>query len=618
MEAVLNKLIKFWVPVVLVAGFATFFTSCDEDEVFPPPSVSLSSSASSNPPGQKVTTSVTVESPAGGQSLNILVNGATDANLPAQDLGGEVSVTRDIEFTIPASATIGATYLITFQATDVKGQKSDVVFFTVTVSQTPNKPIVEITGSITANTTWTANNIYKLKGFVRVGTDVIASGATSPTVTATATLTIEAGTVIIGERASKGTLIIQRGSKLIANGTALAPIVFTSERASSLREPGDWGGIVICGLAPNNISGTLGAGIAELEGQYGAYHGGGANASATDNSGELTYVRIEYAGVPINPNQEVNSLTLGSVGSGTKIEYVQCAYGLDDSFEWFGGTVNAKWLIAYRGVDDDWDVDNGYSGSVQFGLSIKDKDLADQSGSNGFEVDNDGSGSANTPFTSAVFSNMTVIGPKANRETAISLQFQSGAQLRRGNKIKIINSFFTAFPNGIFLDDNGTVKVSANAAAGDLVLKTNVVAGVEHWGGNGFGSAGTIFTGLPSNGANHPTAPRGFRIGAGTATFSNGVYALTPVQVGGLEAEDWFDNTNTLVAKWQDAGISATIFEAGAKPTLLPAAGSILLSGGDATGYSALTAVTHRGAFGTTDWTNGWVNWNPQSTDYSK
>ena len=496
----------------------------------------------------------------------------------------------------------------------------------MTVASVPDKAIVDVSGNITVYTTWTADKIYKLKGFVRVGTDVIATGSTSPAITATAILTIEPGTVIIGERSSKGTLIIQRGSKIMAVGTKEKPIVFTSERAVGLREPGDWGGVVICGKGINNISGTLGKGIAELEGQYGAYHGGGDAANpapnnvalATDNSGELSYVRIEFAGVPINPNQEVNSLTLGSVGSGTKIEYVQCAYGLDDSYEWFGGSVNAKWLIAYRGLDDDWDIDNGYNGNVQFGLSIKDKDLADQSGSNGFEVDNDGSGSANTPFTSPVFSNITVIGPKATRETAISVQFQSAAQLRRGNKIKIINSFFTAFPNGIFLDDNGTVKVTVNAAAGELLLKNNVVAGVEQWGGNGFGNAGTIFTTAPSNGVNHPTAPRGFRIGAGTGAFTNGIYTLTAVQIGGKDGEDWFDDNNALLPKWQDAMINANIFEAGVKPTLLPGAGSPLLTGGDVTGFAGLTAVTYKGGFGATDWTDGWANWNPQNTNYSK
>src|SRR5690606_18824100 len=135
-------------------------------------------------------------------------------------------------------------------------------------------------------------------------------------------------------------------------------------------------------------------------------------------------------GIPINPNEEVNSLTLGSVGRNTTIEYVLCAYGLDDAFEWFGGTVDAKYLVAYRGVDDDFDVDLGWSGNVQFGLGIRGASLADQSGSNGFEVDNNGSGNDNQPYTSGTFSNITIIGPKKTRDTPISLQFQHCAQLR--------------------------------------------------------------------------------------------------------------------------------------------------------------------------------------------
>jgi hypothetical protein len=509
--------------------------------------------------------------------------------------------------------------VISFQASDKKNQQSQLATFVVTVSAVPNKPIVDVTGTLTGAISWTKGNIYRLKGFVRIGQDVIPAGGTSPVVGTTGQLTIEAGTVVIGERATKGTLIIQRGSTITAIGTATSPIVFTSERAVGFKEPGDWGGLVICGRASNNVSGTLGAGIAELEGQYGGYHGGGTSPANTESSGTVRYVRIEYAGVPINPNQEVNSLTLGSVGSGTTIEYIQCSYGLDDSFEWFGGTVNHKWLIAYRGLDDDWDIDNGYSGRVQFGLSIKDKDLADQSGSNGFEVDNDGSGTTNTPFTSATFSNITVIGPKATRETAVSLQFQSAAQLRRNNQLKIINSFFTAFPNGIFLDNNGSNPVTGNAAAGTLVLKNNILAGVEHWGGNGFGLAGTIFTGAPSNGAAHPTAPRGFRLGAGTGAFSNGIYTLTAVQINNLDVEPWFTGQgNTILPKWQDAGIAANIFDVGT-PTLLPAASTPLLTGASFTDFTGFDAVTHRGAFGTTDWTaTGWVNWNPQLTDYTK
>ena len=609
LRSIANRIAFLVVPVAII------FSSCKEEEPVPlAPTVSISTATLSGTPGSTVTAVVTVDAPGGGKTLTILKNGVADATFPAVALNSEVASTYNFSFAIPSSSPIGTETNFVFTATDDVDQTSEAGLLKVTVSAVPNKPIVEVSGTLTGNINWVNTNIYKLKGFVRIGQDVIPAGATSPVIGTTGTLTIQEGTVIIGERSSKGTLVIQRGSKIIANGTAAKPIVFTSERAVGTREAGDWGGLVICGKGVNNISGTLGAGIGELEGQYAAYHGGTDDA---DNSGSLQYVRIEYAGVPINPNQEVNSLTMGSVGSGTVLKNVQASFGLDDSFEWFGGAVNAENLIAYRGLDDDWDIDNGYKGKVQFGLSIKDKDLADQSGSNGFEVDNDGTGSGNTPFTSPTFSNITVIGPKANRETAISVQFQSAAQLRRNNKIKIINSFFTGFPNGIFLD-NQAAGVVANAEAGTLVLKNNVLAGVDNWGGNGFGSAGTIFAAAPANGANHPTAPRGFRVGAGTGAFSNGIYTLTAVTVSTKAAEDWFDDSNTIVSKWTDVGINANIFDSGITPTFLPTVGSMLLTGADFTGFTGLTSVTYKGAFGTTDWTTGWTNWNPQNTDYSK
>ena len=235
------------------------------------------------------------------------------------------------------------------------------------------KPIVEVPeGNITGNVTWTADKIWRVNGFVRVQDGGV--------------LTIEPGTLIIGDRESKGTLIVQMGGKIIADGTKENPIVMTSENPPGQREPGDWGGLVVCGRAPNNVTAVTGQTV-ELEGGYGGWHGGN---DPNDNSGVLRYVRIEYAGIPINPNEEVNTLTMGSVGRGTVIEYVMASYGLDDSFEWFGGTVDCKYLIAYRGLDDDLDVDLGYSGRVQFALSIRGASLADQSGSNGFEVDNNG------------------------------------------------------------------------------------------------------------------------------------------------------------------------------------------------------------------------------------
>lgn len=585
--------------------------SCGEDEVTPnPPVATISASSLSGTPGSTVNATINAEASAGLTSIRVRRNGIPDLNFPDfQFAGNPNSGTYTFEYTIPTTFNEGDQIIFLFNAVDKNNLISSDLVLTVTASDFPAKEIVEISGTITTNQTWTSDKIYLLKGFVRVGSDLVLG--TVPGKDSGPILTIQPGTVIYGDRETKGTLIIQRGSKIIADGTRENPIIFTSEASVGSKEPGDWGGLVVCGRASNNQAN----GIFELEGGYAAYSGGGTTPDDNDDSGIIRYVRIEYAGVPINPNQEVNTLTMGAVGRGTTIEYVQATYGLDDSFEWFGGTVNSKYLIAFKGLDDDFDVDFGYSGFVQYGLGVRGATLADQSGSNGFEVDNDGQGSLNEPFTSGTFSNITIIGPKATRETPISLQFQSAAQLRRSNRLKIHNSFFTGYPNGIFIDGTNTVNHAAN---GQLVLKNNVLAGVENWGGNGFGSAGTVFTGAPANGANHPNAPRGFRVGAGTAGFSNGVYTLTASTINNLSAEAWFLENNQILAKWQDAGIDASLFATSAPKATLNQ-GSILLTGADFTGLPTyFDRVAFRGAFGTIDWTQGWTEWLPELKDYSK
>lgn len=456
----------------------------------------------------------------------------------------------------------------------------------------PNAEIVEITGNITSAVTWTADKIYRINGFVRV-----QDGGK---------LTIEPGTLIIGDRESKGTLIVQMGGQIFADGTKEKPIVMTSERDPGFRNPGDWGGLVVCGKARNNITNTTGV-PTELEGGYGGFHGG---TDDNDNSGVIRYVRIEYAGVPINPNEEINTLTMGSVGKGTVIEYVMASYGLDDAFEWFGGTVDCKNLIAYRCLDDDWDVDLGYSGRVQFGLNVRGPMLADQSGSNGFEVDNNGSGSAATPYTSGVFANITAIGPKDNRETPISLQFQHAAQLRRNSRISIYNSILTGWPYGLYVDD--AAPGSGQAFLDDALQIRNVIlAGVEHWGGNGYGSAGNIFAGAPANGEQHPNNPRG------SALRSHENFP------GGQDAfEAHFFTTafnNKLMDKWQDAGLNPSLFEDG-DINPLPVAGSMLLNAAkwDNTPQADnfFEKVSYIGAFGTEDWTADWAEWNCHIVKY--
>lgn len=608
----MKNLLKGRLFVMLFAvTFVSALFSCGEDEVTPnPPVATISATSLSGTPGSTVNATINAEASAGLTSIRVRRNGIPDSNFPDfQFAGNPNSGTYTFEYTIPTTFNEGDQIIFLFNAVDKNNLISSDLALTVTASDFPAKEIVEISGTITTNQTWTSDKIYLLKGFVRFGSDPVIG--TVPGKDSGPVLTIQPGTVIYGDRETKGTLIIQRGAKIIADGTRENPIIFTSEASVGSKEPGDWGGLVVCGRASNNQAN----GVFELEGGYAAYSGGGTTPDDNDNSGIIRYVRIEYAGVPINPNQEVNTLTMGAVGRETTIEYVQATYGLDDSFEWFGGTVNGKYLIAFKGLDDDFDVDFGYSGFVQYGLGVRGATLADQSGSNGFEVDNDGQGSLNEPFTSGTFSNITIIGPKATRATAISLQFQSAAHLRRSNRLKIHNSFFTGYPNGIFIDGANTISHAAND---QLVLRNNVLAGVDNWGGNGFGLAGTIFSGAPANGANHPNAPRGFRVGAGTASFSNGVFSLTASTINNLSAEAWFLENNQILAKWQDAGIDASLFATSA-PKATPNQGSILLNGADFTGLPAyFDRVAFRGAFGTTDWTQGWTEWLPELKDYSR
>lgn len=318
---------------------------------------------------------------------------------------------------------------------------------------------VTVEGEIATNQTWTANNTYLIKGFLYV-----RSGAT---------LTIEPGTVVRGDKATKGTLLIERGAKIIAEGTKEKPIVFTSNESAGSRSYGDWGGIVVCGYASINPVG----GTAVVEGGPTSVYGGGNNPNDEDNSGVLKFLRIEFPGIPFVPDKEINGLTLGGVGRQTTLDYIQVSYCGDDSFEWFGGTVNAKHLVSFRGWDDDFDTDYGYSGMIQFALAIRDKEIADPgSGSNGFESDNDANGSENAPLTRPIFSNVTIIGPKYDASTTINSQFKRAMHLRRNTNLKVYNSVFTGFPVGLMIDG---AAAQANAESGKLVVSNSVLSGMS-------------------------------------------------------------------------------------------------------------------------------------------
>lgn len=323
-----------------------------------------------------------------------------------------------------------------------------------------------VSADITSNVTWTKDKVYELNGLITVRNN--------------ATLTIQAGTVI-RSNVSASALVITRGSKLNAIGTAAEPIVFTSKNAANARNRGDWGGIVMLGKARYNLNNGENY-IEGLSQTVNTQFGGGTSPIDNDNSGTLKYVRIEFAGYVFSPNNELNGLTMGAVGSGTTIDYVQVSYSNDDSFEWFGGSVNCKHLVAFNGLDDDFDTDNGYKGIVQFGLSIKDPLAADISTSECFESDNNAGGTATSDsygdFTSAVFTNFTCIGGNSRPNgaggfvTPNSLH-DKALRLRRATQLKVFNSIFLDFKKGLQVENTLT---DGYAIAGTLKFKNNLIA----------------------------------------------------------------------------------------------------------------------------------------------
>ncbi len=409
-----------------------------------------------------------------------------------------------------------------------------------------NTGVVELSGSITSDMTLKADKKYLLKGFVYVQ--------------APAKLTIEPGTIIKGDKATKGSLIIERGAQIIARGTADKPIVFTSNEAKGARKAGDWGGLIILGNAPVNLGSS-----AAIEGGVDRLYGGN---KADDNSGVLKYVRVEFAGIAYQTDNEINGITLGGVGSGTEIDFVQVSYSGDDSFEWFGGTVNAKHLIAYKTVDDMFDTDNGYSGTLQFLVGISDPNVADVSGSNGFESDNDSKGTTNGPVTSAKFSNVSLFGPLASPATTINSKYASGMHIRRNSNISVYNSVIAGWPKGLLLDGAAT---ATNATNNTLQFKNNFIV-------------------------------------ASTSALE--------VKDNTFNINTWFtNNSNMQKAANADVKVDGSFRQTGA-PSLLPGAGSELLTGANFDGLASFEPVAYRGAFGTTDWTAGWTNFDPNNIDY--
>jgi len=377
-----------------------------------------------------------------------------------------------------------------FDKVAYKGAMGTVDWTTGWTSFTPNANVYGATtetlgpGIITANRTLDASKVYLLSGFVYV-----ASGVT---------LTIPAGTVIRGDQASKATLVVVRGGKLIAEGTATNPIVFTSNKAVGQRGNGDWGGIILLGKSTNNNPG----GVGKIEGGIDAAQADHGGKDVGDNSGILKYVRIEFPGIAYVQDNEINGLTLGSVGSGTTLDYIQVSNSGDDSFEWFGGTVNAKHLISINNVDDIFDFDNGFSGRLQFVIGQRSPVFADAAGqSNGIESDNSNTEFSSTPRTRPVISNMTIIGP-STPGSVVDVKHQNANLWRKGSKMVLANSIFIGAKWGIDIRD---VETGAALTDGTSLIKNNIYQVADATkevivSNNSFATADLLRTYLTTNG----------------------------------------------------------------------------------------------------------------------
>ncbi|MCH6233745.1 InlB B-repeat-containing protein [Cognataquiflexum rubidum] len=528
-------------------ALAVFIYGCGEDPV---PTVTYTLSTIALPAAGG-----TISPATGQQAQNAAVNITATANAGFTFVRWEGDVTGTSN---PASVTMNA-------------DKSVVAIFE------PVSNIVPISGILTTRTL-TNDKQYLLQGQVFVPTGV--------------TLTIQEGTIIYGEKRTRGTLIVQRGGKIIAKGTKEKPIVMTSAQAVGERDRGDWGGLVILGRARTNQVDPAIEGIDPVQ-----IFGG---TDDEDSSGEYTFLRVEYAGIELTPNNETNSITMGGVGRATKMDNTMVSFGGDDGFEWFGGTINHKYLVSLSSWDDSFDVDYGYSGNVQFGLDVRNPFYADQSQSNAFECDNGPNDNDVQPYTTGTFSNITVYGPRDRAGRAISGNNFHSIDLRRRTAVSITNSVFTGFPFGVRFNTQ-SVTQQYQAGTGVLINNTliNPTAGVSFAAGGGalvadvqaiWNASNTVAT-VPAADQPWEDFYRGYGLNPLNffARYSVQTYPSNPSFVllanGSLLTGAKFDNP-----KFAEP-IRTTFFD---------------------------KTVPFIGGFdGTTDWTDGWAEFNPLSKVYA-
>ncbi|MFP4013239.1 MAG: hypothetical protein ACLFVQ_04075 [Chitinispirillaceae bacterium] len=426
--------------------------------------------------------------------------------------------------------------------------------------------------------TLNADLTYRLSGFVFVEKDAV--------------LNIPAGTVIKGEPGgglNASALIVARGGKIYAEGTADDPIIFTTTADDleysddiSLSSRGMWGGVIILGCANTNIDRGWGQieGIDpdDPRGKYGADDD--FDLDEDDNSGVFKYVSIRYGGTNIGEGNEINGLTMGAVGRGTEIEHVEVFNNDDDGFEWFGGCVNTKHLVSSGNGDDSFDWDEGFKGKGQFWVVVQDPSESDR----GIEAD----GSSKTNFgndqvSQPTLSNMTFVGSGSASGNMDNMAFK----FREETKVKLYNSIITDFKGAMNFAEDGSLsaayvldiddgkgadgnKVSDHLLAGETVIANNMFYGF------------------------------------GQITGSSEIVTDPAMLIKHAEGEDWVIDTVTAHNTFDEDPMLTNISRGDAAIDLRPASGSPALDGAQEISDDFFTSTDYLGALSAND---DWMDW---------
>ena len=455
------------------------------------------------------------------------------------------------------------------------------------IAPPPQPGAADIALDITTSRTLYADTTYTLKGFIHV--------------TNGATLTIQPGTKIVGDFTTLGSsLFIMRGARIQAIGTADKPIVFTSSRAVGSRQPGDWGGLLIIGNAIDSRTGNI-----EIEGSnteptggsghnYQVIYSGGTNGA--DNSGELRYVRVEFAGYAPSPDNELNSFTFAAVGSGTKLSYLQAMAGLDDSFEWFGGSVDADHLVSYEAGDDHFDQSESFSGRLQYLIAFQSTQLTQRTGagnpsSDPEGIENDGcngtgctNGHSQQPYTIPAIANFTLVGTGSQATSGTNGGI--GMMLRRGTGGYYVNGIVARYPRaGVSLRDTATYNRGGATATQDLATADLAVKNVL------FVETPVTFQGANGSNVQNSLDMAGNGLTTNAATTAS-LFTAFPATVNETTTASAFDWTPAAASPEATGGLATFTGKLSTK-----VAGS------------AITGTTYRGAAapGGTKWWAGWT-----------